>query len=259
MKKRMMIAAAALAMLMSVTALAENTLSAQLEAMTGETAETQTAETAQTETAAGANVGPAVTASGEGVELVRSSVYLVENKYGNEIRVFAELKNVSGKTLYPDAAALNVLGADGAVLEEEDYCYRYPAMVGDGESFFVWDMLNDPEYPLDSVAGVTLVVENEDESYTDYIRTEADGWVENGIAGVEVTNTTDATVYAVEATLVVSGENGEILDVMNTGTGNAIGLKPGSTMILRDNAEDYTTGKRLTRGTCRAYVTYEHE
>ena len=44
---------------------------------------------------------------------MRSSAYLTEDKYSKEANVMIEVKNVSGRTLYPRSATVSALNAGG--------------------------------------------------------------------------------------------------------------------------------------------------
>lgn len=61
---------------------------------------------------------------------VRSSAYLTEDKYSKEANVMIEVKNVSGRTLYPRSATVSALNAAGEVVEEESYSNCAPGHGG---------------------------------------------------------------------------------------------------------------------------------
>ena len=79
----------------------------------------------------------------------------------------------------------------------------------------------------------------------------------DGLAYALVENTSDSDLYGVSAVVAVRNDAGQLLDVVHLSTGNAIGLFPGSTMILRDNIYDHANNTALTTGNATAYVMYQ--
>ncbi len=259
MKKIAALLAVMLVVLMSVTAMAEGSLNDKLAGLLNAAESTGTDAPAAQEAApaAGSNVGLDVAIDDAFFEKVRSSAFLYEGKYSKEMNVFVELKNVSGKTLYPDDATVTILDASGNELGVEDYAYVYPKMVENGGSFFVWEWIYSPDYELSSVGSFAVKVESETDSYTEYAKVDATGSVADGIVAAKVANTTDAPMYGISTVMVITGENGEILDVCQASTGNAIGIEPGSTMVLRSNATDHANDEYLTGGDVTVYALYE--
>lgn len=96
--------------------------------------------TVQTQTAGAGNPGGAergreqLRQAGEDrgslFQKVRSSAYLTEDKYSKEANVMIEVKNVSGRTLYPRGATVSALNAAGEVVEEESYSNCAPGHGG---------------------------------------------------------------------------------------------------------------------------------
>ena len=60
-----------------------------------------------------------------------------------------------------------------------------------------------------------------------------------------------------QATVAIEDADGVLLDVCDISTGNAIGIFPGSTMVMRANAEDYSNDAALMEGNAAAHVLYE--
>ena len=96
--------------------------------------------------AASANVGPEVRFEDPFYENLRTAAYLHEDKYSKEGNVFIELRNVSGRTLYPDTAKIAAYKADGTLLEEETYSNIAPDIVPNGEKVYVWDWFYNFDY-----------------------------------------------------------------------------------------------------------------
>ena len=109
------------------------------------TAQTETAEVSSAEDD-GVSYGPSVKVDDPFFKKVRSSAYVMEDKYSKEANVMIELKNVSGRTLYPDTASIAAYTADGKLLEEETYSSIGPKMVVDGGSLYVWDWFYSFDY-----------------------------------------------------------------------------------------------------------------
>ena len=115
-------------------------------------------------------------------------------------------------------------------------------MVENGESMFIWDWFYGFETPIDEIAGFAVTVESETSSYTEYQKIDAQGMMMDSIAYALVENTLDTDIYGVSAVIAVDDDEGRLLDVCRVSTGNATGIFPGSTMILRATVRDY--GKR---------------
>lgn len=188
---------------------------------------------------------------------VRSSAYLREDKYATEANVMIELKNVSGKTLYPDDATITAYNEAGEVLAEETYAYVGPEMVADGDSLFVWDWFYDSIENIADVSYFAVTVEAETDSYNTYEKIDAQAIVSDGIAYALVENTTENDIYGIDVTVSIENADGVLLDVVEVTTGNTVGIFPGSTMILRDNAEDYANDGYLSEGIATAHALYE--
>jgi len=204
----------------------------------------------------GLSFGPVVRSDDPFFEKVRSSAYLYEGKYSKNINVMIELKNKSGRTLYPGSATVSVHGENGEVLEERPYSYVGPEMVKDGESVFIWQRLYSPEYELSKISYFTATVETETSSYRSYEAIKGEALADNGIAYALVQNTTENDIYGVSAVITVENEEGTLLDICEVETGNSIGIFPGSVMILRGNITDHANEKPLASGVAAAHVLH---
>ena len=218
-------------------------------------------EAEQTEAAIGdddgLSYGPPVKVQDPFFEKVRSSAYILEDKYSKEANVMIELKNVSGRTLYPDNATISAYAADGTLLEEETYSNVGPEMVVDGGSLYIWDWFYGFDYAVTDIAYYVATVESDTDSYTKYETIAGEALVADGIAYALIENTNDYDIYGVDATVVIENDEGVLLDVTSVSTGNAVGLFPGSVMILRNNAKDYLNDAYLTTGNAKAIVLHE--
>ena len=202
-------------------------------------------------------IGPEMRIDDPFYEKVTSSAYLYESKYSKEVNNLIELKNVSGRTLYPQGATIKMLDASGNVLGEKTYANCYPEMVEDGESLFVWTYFYDPKCTLDAISYFEVTVESKTSTYRNYAKIEGTAMAADGLAYALVENTSDSDIYGVNAVVAVRNDAGQLLDVVHLSTGNAIGLFPGSTMIMRDNITDYNTDSALSTGNATAYVMYQ--
>lgn len=192
--------------------------------------------------------GPRVTIDDPFFQKVRSSAYLNEDEYSNEANVMIELRNVSGRTLYVDDAAVTAYNAAGEAIAEETYASVGPKMVGDGESLYVWDWFYDDFETIADVDHFEVKIESETSSYRTYEKIAGQALVSGGIAYALIENTTENDIYGLDATIIIEDDAGTLLDVCNVSTGNTVGIFPGSVMVLRDNAENYETGEPLQEG-----------
>ena len=205
----------------------------------------------------GLSYGPALRINDPFFEKIRSSAYLREDKYSREANVMIELKNVSGRTLYPGTASISAYNAAGNLIDEETYSSCGPEMVADGESLYIWDWFYGMDVPISEISYFEVKIETETSSYTDYEKIEGQALVSDGIAYALVENTTDNDIYGLSATIAIENENGTLLDVCSISTGNTSGIFPGSVMILRDNAQDYANDAALQEGVATVSVLYQ--
>lgn len=190
-------------------------------------------------------------------EKVRSSAYLNEDKYSKEANVMIELKNVSGRTLYPSEASIAAYNVAGEVLDEETYSSVAPDMVADGESLYVWDWFYNFPAELSEIDHFEVTIETETSSYRTYAKIEGEAMVSDGIAFALVENTTEEDIYGLRATVCIENEDGVLQDICDVSTGNAIGIFPGSVMILRSNARDYANDGGLAEGIATVSALYQ--
>lgn len=214
-------------------------------------------EAVETEQPQDVSFGPALRINDPFYQKVRSSAYLLEDKYSREANVMIELKNVSGRTLYPDNAVITAYNAAGEVLDEETYSSYGPEMVENGDSLFIWDWFYGIEAPIAEIAYFEVKIESDTSSYTNYAKIEGQALVSEGIAYVLVENTKEEDIYGVQSVAVFENAEGVLLDVCEISTGNAIGIFPGSTMVQRANVKDYAADAALMEGIATAYVLYE--
>lgn len=218
--------------------------------------QTETAEVSFAEDD-GVSYGPSVKVDDPFFKKVRSSAYVVEDKYSKEANVMIELKNVSGRTLYPDTASIAAYTADGKLLEEETYSGIGPKMVVDGGSLYVWDWFYGFDYATTDIGYYVVKIESETSSYTTYEQISGEALVSDGVVYALVENKNDYDIYGVNATICIENNEGTLLEVCDLSTGNAVGIFPGSVMILRDNAKDYQNDSYLTEGKATAIILHE--
>ena len=222
-------------------------------------AEAAAAAAVQTETPAEEadnSFGPAVRVSDPFFAKVRSSAYLHETEYSREANVMIELKNVSGRTLYPDDVSITAYNAAGEVIEEETYSSYGPDMVDNGESLFVWDWFYGFDVPVAEISYFEVKIESETSSYNEYAKIDGQALVSEGIAYALVENTLENDIYGLSATIVMENNDGTLLDVAEVSVGNTCGIFPGSVMVLRDNAEDHANDGKLLEANASVHVLY---
>lgn len=258
-KKICLLLAAVLCVLMSTAALAEGT--SKLNDFANRLKKVSEKKPAAEETAAEPvednSYGPALRIDDPFFQKVRSSAYLQENDYSREANVMIEVKNVSGRTLYPDEVSIIAYNAAGEVIDEETYANYGPDMVADGGSLFIWDWFYGFDAPIAEISYFEVKVESETSSYNEYAEIDAQALVSEGIAYALVENTLDGDIYGVSATIAIENEEGNLLDVCSITTGNAVGVFPGSVLVLRDNAKDYAADQALMQGSATAYVLHQ--
>ncbi len=258
MKKKMIVSAMlVLVMLTSVVACAEGNTSLSDFSNRLKKPVQETVAPVMTGDDDGLSLGPAVKTEDPFFQKLRSSAYLREGKYSKEMNVMIELKNTSGRTLYPGTATISAYDANGNLLEEKNYSSVAPEMVADGGSLYIWEQFYSPEYELSSVSYFEAKVETETSSYTSYESIAGQALVDSGIAYALVENTTENDIYGIRATVAVEDNDGNLLDICEVSTGNAIGIFPGSIMILRGNVEDHATGDALTAGNTVVNILYQ--
>ncbi|MBR5287186.1 MAG: hypothetical protein IKU34_01180 [Clostridia bacterium] len=245
---------------MTAVACAENNKLSDFANRLKKAAQQQTAQETEAEPAqeqADVSYGPALRTNDPFYQKVRSSAYLQEDKYSKEANVMIELKNVSGRTLYPNKATVTAYNADGAVIKEQNYSSYGPDMVGNGESLFIWEWFYGFDVPIADIAYFDVVIESETSSYTEYAKIDGQAFVSDGIAYALVENTTDADIYGIQSVIVVENADGVLLDVRDISGLTSNGIFPGSTLVQRQTVKDYANDKSLMEGNATAYVLYE--
>lgn len=205
----------------------------------------------------GLSYGPALYINDPFFEKVRSSAYLNEDKYSREANVMIELKNISGRTLYPGNASISAYNAAGELIDQETYSSCGPEMVANGDSLYVWDWFYGLDVPVSEISYFEVKIETETSSYKNYEKIAGQALVSDGIAYALIENTTENDIYGLSATIAIENENGTLLDVCDISTGNASGIFPGSVMILRDNAKDYANDTYLKEGIATVSVLHQ--
>ena len=258
MKKRMWVLVMALVLGLAANALADekNSLSDFSSRLQKGTAAQETAA-ADTQEDDGLSFGPSLRVNDPFFQKVRSSAYMQETTYSKEANVMIELRNVSGRTLYPKSAKVTAYNAAGEVIDEETYSSCSPEMVTDGASLFIWDWFYGFDVPVAEVSYFAVEIETETSSYKKYANIDAQSMVSGGIGYALVENGTDSDIYGLEATIVAENAEGVLLDVCEISTGNACGIFPGSVMILRGNMKDYVNDGPLADAVTTVYAQYE--
>lgn len=182
---------------------------------------------------------PKVVSESEQIEVVRSSVYMQE-EYETEAYVYVEVKNTSQETIRPSETTLIVRDANGKELAKREYASCVPQVILPGESACIEEWFYDFVSDLSRVSSISVRIENSDYSRKKIAaQLQAEAYVEGDYLMAQVTNTTDAVVYDIDVSAVVSGGDGKILDMCNEGT-FGVGVAPGSTIVLRSYLKDHT-------------------
>lgn len=180
---------------------------------------------------------PDVVSESEQIEIVRSSVYMQE-EYETEAYVYVEVKNASQETIRPSEITLTVHDANGKEIAKREYASCVPQVILPGESACIEEWFYDFVSDLSRVSSISVRIEDSDYSRKKIAaQPQAEAYVEGDYLMVQVTNTTDAVVYDIDVSAIVSDGNGKILDMHNEGT-YGVGVTPGSTIILRSYLKD---------------------
>lgn len=223
-------------------------------------AETKSAEPAETAApeaeVGGPNFGTDVRIDDPFFAKVRASAYLQEDEYSREANVMIEMKNTSGKTLYPQEVTVIAYDAAGKVIDKAPYASYGPERVDDGESLYAWEWFYGFEEPIAEIAYFEVKVEAETSSYSTYEPIDAEGVLMQGVAYALIENTLQTDIYGLSATMAVEDEDGVLLDVCQVYTAETSGIMPGGTMVLREQVENYTADKALEEGVISVIAQY---
>lgn len=169
---------------------------------------------------------------------------ILENEHAAEAHIYAVLRNVSGKRLPIQTVQMKAVGANGKALHEERYVSHLPDVIEPGETMIVSEWMYDFTKDIGKVSGVEITVETNTRAYTRWTRLDGvRAWREGQYLCVELTNTTEETLYGAVCGAILEDADGRILDAMmqSAYATEDMGLLPGSSVVWRKRLEDSAT------------------
>ena len=188
-------------------------------------------------------------------EVVRSSTFFRKSSYSQEADVLIELKNVSGRTLYPDMVSVVACAADGTVIDEDVYAGHGPHKLEANKSMFVSAWLFDFEESADKISYFSVTVDSETHPIFEYAPTGADVSLKENAVYVQVENTTKTDIYDISAVVVLEDEEGTLKGVYTPTGGNSC-ILPGERLVLRNDLWDYSMDGSLDERFLSVYAEY---
>lgn len=190
-----------------------------------------------------------------GIEIVEGNLYL-DDEIGSIACVMLEAQNISGEAFELEWAAIEMLDADGNVLDCVDGAEFGPSRVEKDESLFIWIGFYDLGDLVDEIESFDVIVQPRMDKQTRYSLDAKAVSVKDGMISVLVENTVDKTIYEIEALAVVKNDEGRILDICRRKLDEDIGIPPGGTIKMQMDAERYINGSHWMDGNVTVYVTY---
>lgn len=175
-------------------------------------------------------------------KVTRYATYNGMSGSNHKANVLVELQNTSNATLYPSSGTLKGFDADGNTLFEETYISMYTDVVEPGEYLYInewlYNYIDDPS----KISYFVITIDTRTSSYYDYIMLESEAWIEGGDVFAEVPNPTDAPMFDVDVTFVVSNADGVLLDIGSVSSGSYVGVSAGASFFMASDVEDLANG-----------------
>ena len=197
-----------------------------------------------------------VTCSDERLTVEKYGVML-ENDYAAEAHVYAVLRNTSSQRLPIQSIQMTAKNAGRKALHEERYASHLPDVVEPGETLLVSEWMYDFTKDISKVASVEISVETNARAYTRWVALDGvRAWTEGQYLCVELTNTTEETLFGAICGATVEDADGQILDMLlqSAYSTEDMGLLPGSTVVWRKKLEDGATLKIGADAVCEAWA-----
>ena len=182
---------------------------------------------------------------------------ILENEHAAEAHIYAVLRNVSGKRLPIQTVQMKAVGANGKALHEERYVSHLPDVIEPGETMIVSEWMYDFTKDIGKVSGIEITVETSTRAYTRWTRLDGvRAWREGKYLCVELTNTTEETLFGAVCGATLETADGQILDMMlQSGYETMdVGIAPKSTVVWRKRLEDGATLKLGADTVCEAWA-----
>lgn len=198
----------------------------------------------------------AVTCADERLTVERFGV-LLEDEYAAEAYVYAVLRNTSGQKLPIQSIEMTAKNGSGRALHEERYVSHLPDVVEPNETLLVSEWMYDFTKDVSKVASIDITVETGTRAYEQWSRLDGvRAWQEGQYLCVELTNTTEETLFGAVCGATLETADGQILDMMLQSTYETmdLGIAPGSAVVWRKRLEDGATLRLGTDTVCEAWA-----
>ena len=182
---------------------------------------------------------------------------ILENDYAAEAHVYAIVRNTSGQRLPVQSVTLSAKNAAGKTMHEENYVSHMPNVIEPGETMLLSEWMYDFTREIGKLASIEVTVETDSRAYTRWNRLDGvRAWQEGRYLYVELTNTTEETLYGAVCGAALEDADGQILDVLMQSTYETenMGILPGSKVVWRKRIEDSVTLKIGADMTCEVWA-----
>lgn len=182
---------------------------------------------------------------------------ILENEHAAEAHIYAVLRNVSGKRLPIQTVQMKAVSANGKALHEERYVSHLPGVVEPNGTLLVSEWMYDFTKDIGKVASIDITVETDTRAYERWNRLDGvRAWQEGQYLYVELTNTTEETLFGAVCGATLETADGQILDMMLQSSYETmdVGIAPKSTVVWRKRLEDGATLKLGADTVCEAWA-----
>lgn len=202
-------------------------------------------------------VGKATVTCGDERLTVEHYGVLMQNEYAAEAYVYAVLRNTSGQRLPIQSIQMTVKNGSGRALHEERYVSHLPGVVEPNGTLLVSEWMYDFTKDIGKVASIDITVETDTRAYERWNRLDGvRAWQEGQYLYVELTNTTEETLFGAVCGATLETADGQILDMMLQSSYETmdVGIAPKSTVVWRKQLEDGATLKLGADTVCEAWA-----
>ena len=182
---------------------------------------------------------------------------ILENDYAAEAHVYAIVRNTSGQRLPIQSIQMTVKNGSGRALHEECYVSHLPGVVEPNGTLLVSEWMYDFTKDIGKVASIDITVETDTRAYERWNRLDGvRAWQEGQYLYVELTNTTEETLFGAVCGATLETADGQILDMMLQSSYETmdVGIAPKSTVVWRKRLEDGATLKLGADTVCEAWA-----
>lgn len=145
----------------------------------------------------------------------------------------------------------------GRALHEERYVSHLPGVVEPNGTLLVSEWMYDFTKDIGKVASIDITVETDTRAYERWNRLDGvRAWQEGQYLYVELTNTTEETLFGAVCGATLETADGQILDMMLQSSYETmdVGIAPKSTVVWRKRLEDGATLKLGADTVCEAWA-----